>query len=292
MDVGRDVEHFKEGDAVTAEEMQYCGKCDSCKTYHFNSCTDLKEPGLTIPGGMAEYIVSHERYVWKINNIIKAYGEKDGYEIGALVEPTGISYNATIIKSGGLQPGFYGAVYGAGPIGLGSIALMRQAGVARIFAFEMNPDRRQLALQMGADYVFDPAELRNQQLTSTDVIMEHTHGWGVDIQVEAAGKPFILYPDMCRSLAPGGKIVNVAHSPDDEKTSVHLGKLGWFGSSVGGSNGHAGDGIFMKAINTLAAKRIDYRNMITARFDLTHAVAGIEEMAKQNGGKIIIHPDW
>lgn len=290
VEVGAEVVNFKPGDNVTAEEMQYCGSCDACRTYHFNCCSNLREPGLTVPGAMAQYIKAHERFVWNIDEIIDAYGDGEGFEIGALVEPTGIAYNATIVKPGGVRPGQYGAVYGAGPIGLGSIALMRQGGVAKIFAFEMNPDRRELARRFGADYVYNPAELAKAGVSIPELVMEKTRGWGLDVQVEAAGKPLVTYPQMDKSMACGGVIVNVAHSPDDERAIVNLAQLGWLGSFVGGSNGHAGDGIFKRVISLLAAKRIDYREMITARFGLDGAVDGILEMAKQNGGKIMIHP--
>ena len=62
----------------------------------------------------------------------------------------------------------------------------------------------------------------------------------------------------------------------------------WKGGSVAGSNGHAGDSIFRNAINVLASKRIDYRNMITGRFDLDHAIDAIVETKKASGGKIMI----
>ena len=234
--------------------------------------------------------MAYGRLVWNIDAIIGAYGVKDGFEIGALVEPTGIAYNATIVKTGGVRPGCYGAVFGAGPIGLGCIALMRQAGAAKIFAFEMNPGRRELARKFGADHIYNPADLARDGVSVPELIMEQTRGWGLDVQVEAAGKPLATYPQMDRSMACGGVVINVAHSSDDERTVVNLAQLGWLGSSVGGSNGHAGDGIFMRVIAMLASRRMDYRNMITARFGLDGAVDGILEMARQNGGKIMIDP--
>lgn len=287
-EVGSEVQNFKVGDHVTAEEMQYCGECEACRTYHFNQCSNLLEPGSTIPGAMAEYIAVHEKYVWGINDIITAYGEKRGFEIGALVEPTGISYNGTIVKSSGIRPGQFGAVYGTGPIGLGCIGLMRIAGMSKIFAFEVSDERRELAKKFGADYVFNPVELAKQGLTSKDVIMEMTDGWGLDLQIECAGKPHILYPQMDQSIACGGRIVNIAHSPQNGNVPVSVAQLMWKGGLVTGSNGHAGDSIFRNAINVLASKRIDYTNMISASFDLDHAVDAIVEAKKATGGKIMV----
>ena len=192
VEVGSKVKKFKVGDSVTVEEMQYCGVCDACRTYHFNQCQNLMEPGSTIPGGLAEYVKADEKYVWDIGDIILKYGNDIGYEVGALVEPTSISYHGTVIRSGGIKAGQYGAVYGTGPIGLGCIALMKTSGMAKVFAFEINEHRREMAKHLGADYVFNPLELADQGLTSTDVIMENTKGWGCDLQIECAGKPLIF----------------------------------------------------------------------------------------------------
>lgn len=290
VDVGSEVKNFKIGDHVTAEEMQYCGECDACRTYHFNQCSNLLEPGSTIPGALAEYIKVHEKYVWSINDIIAAYGEERGFEIGALVEPTGISYNGTIIKSGGIKPGQFGAVYGAGPIGLGCIALMRMAGASRIFAFEVSEERRELAKKFGADYAYDPIELSKKGITTSQLLMEMTNGWGVDLQIECAGKPHLLYPQMDQSISCGGRIVNIAHSPQNGNVPISVAQLMWKGGLVTGSNGHAGDSIFRNAINVLASRRIDYLNMITGRYDLDHAVDAIIETKRAAGGKIMVVP--
>lgn len=291
VEVGSEVQNIKVGDYVTGEEMQYCGECDACRTYHFNQCQYLREPGYTEPGAIAQYIKIQEKFTWKINDIINRYGEKDGCEIGALVEPTGISYNGTIVRCGGIKPGQFGAVYGAGPIGLGCIALMRIGGCSKIFAFEVSEERRKMALEFGADYVFNPVELQKAGKSSRDVIMELTDGWGVDLQIECAGQPHILYPEMDRSIAVGGRIVNIAHSPRNHAIPVNMAEHMWKGGSLYGSNGHAGDSIFRNAINVLASGRIDYRKMITGRYDLDHAVDAIEETMRARGGKILVCMD-
>ena len=288
VEIGKDVDTFKVGDYVTAEEMQYCGYCEECRTYHFNQCNNLLEPGSTIPGAMAEYIKVNKKFVWSINDIVEAYGVEEGLELGALVEPTGIAYNGTIIKSGGIKPGTYGAVYGAGAIGLGCIALMRQAGMAKIFALEVNEERQRMAKEFGADYVFNPVELSKQGIGSREVIMEHTHGWGCDLQIEAAGKPDILYPQMSLSVAAGGAIVNIAHSPKNDAAPVNVAQMIWRNGRVTGSNGHAGDAIFKNVIGLIASRRFDYRKLITGRYTLDEAEQAIIDTQKASGGKNLI----
>jgi len=291
VEVGGEVKRFKPGDYVTAEEMQYCGECEACRTYHFNQCDYLLEPGSTIPGGLAQYIKVHERYVWDIKDIIDAYGIEKGFMVGALVEPTGISYNGTIVRSGGIMPGQFGAVYGAGPIGLGCIALMRAAGMSKIFAFELSPERMELARQFGASHVVNPAELSKRGKTPADHILEETRGWGCDLQIECAGQPHKLYQDMCRAVSCGGGIVQIGHSPQNASVPVNMAQLMWKGGHASGSNGHAGSAIFRNAINVIASKQVDYTKMITGVYDLDHAVDAILETKKANGGKIMVKID-
>ena len=291
VEIGKNVKMRKVGEYVTAEEMHYCGTCDACRTYHFNQCHNLKEPGSTIPGGLAEYVAIKEKFVWSIKDIISAYGKEIGFKVGALVEPTAISYHGTIIKSGGIKPGQYGAVNGTGPIGLGCIALMKQAGMSKIFAFEVNEKRAAMAKEFGATHVFNPIELSKQRVTAADVIMDVTDGWGCDLQMECAGRPHQLFPIMDQAVAFGGRIVNIAHSPQNKDIPVNMAIHMFRGSSVAGSNGSGGDSLFRNSINTIASKNIDYYKLITGEYDLDHALDAIEETKNGAAGKVIVNMD-
>jgi len=74
-------------------------------------------------------------------------------------------------------------VFGAGPIGLLTIACLKLAGAGRIWAVEPVAHRRQMALQMGADAAIDPAR--------TDAAIElasETGGRGADCVIDCAAK--------------------------------------------------------------------------------------------------------
>ena len=68
IEVGTDVVTLKVGDKVAVEEMKWCGRCYSCRKGHVNQCTNLEEFGITAHGAYSEYVVSSERYCWKINS--------------------------------------------------------------------------------------------------------------------------------------------------------------------------------------------------------------------------------
>mgnify|MGYP000246464000 CR=1 FL=1 len=184
-EVGKEVTLLKPGDMVTVEEMIWCGRCIPCRNGYPNHCTNLEEIGFTIPGAFANYIAVDEKFCWKIDAIAERVGsEEKAYELAALTEPTCVAYNAMIERAGGFRPGHRVSVFGAGPIGLAGIALAKAAGASTIAAFEVSPQRLELAKKVGADFAYDPREVN-----AGEVMMELSKGEGFDFHVEAAGVP-------------------------------------------------------------------------------------------------------
>jgi threonine dehydrogenase-like Zn-dependent dehydrogenase len=284
VEVGKDVKSLRVGDMVAVEEMNWCGYCTPCRNGYPNHCENLEELGFTIPGAFAEYIAVGAKYCWKLDAVVERYGSKDkAFEAGSLVEPTGVSYNALFLRAGGFLPGAYVAVFGAGPIGLAAIALSRAAGAGRIIAFEVSPARLELAKTLGADEAYDP-----RSVTPSEKIMEATHGEGADLLVEAAGAPEHTIPEMEKSIAISGKIVQIGRAA--QKVPMYLETLQVRRGQVFGSQGHSGDSIFPSSIRMMASGRLDMTKMITARYDLEKTVDAIKASRERGHGKITVKP--
>ncbi|HIC93988.1 MAG TPA: alcohol dehydrogenase [Anaerolineae bacterium] len=281
-EVGSEVRDLKPGDMVTSEEMIWCGYCPPCRNGFPNHCVNLEEIGFTIPGAMAEYIAVGAKYCWKIDAIAEHYGDEDkAFEAGALVEPTCVAYNALFERGGGFRPGAYVAVYGTGPIGLAAIALSKAAGAAKVIAFELSGVRRELAKAVGADFVYDPREV-----VPSEVVMDLTGGQGADMHVEAAGAPTKTIPEMEKSLAINGKIVQIGRAA--QRVPMYLETFQVRRAQLFGSQGHSGHAIFPSVIRLMAAGLVDMTKIITARFDLDRALEALERATKREDGKIMI----
>ena len=87
------------------------------------------------------------------------------------------------MKFADVKPGETVAVYGAGPIGLLTLACLKVAGAGRIWAIEPVAHRREMAKHMGADAALDPAEID----TSRQILAD-TGGRGVDCAIDCAAK--------------------------------------------------------------------------------------------------------
>jgi threonine dehydrogenase-like Zn-dependent dehydrogenase len=284
VEVGKDVELLEVGDMVTVEEMIWCGRCIPCRNGYPNHCTNLEELGFTIPGAFANYIAVDEKFCWKIDAIAERFGsEEKGYEVGALTEPTTVAYNAMFERAGGFRPGHYVSVFGAGPIGLAAIGLAKAAGAGIIAAFEISPQRLELAKQVGADYVYDPREV-----AAGDVLMELSKGVGFDYHVEAAGAPHLIVPEMEKALAINGKIVQIGRAA--QRVPMYLEALQVRRSQVFGAQGHSGHETFPNVIRLIAAGRLDLSPIITARYGLEAAVDAIAKSTERADGKIIVKP--
>lgn len=285
--VGDNVTDFKVGDLVTGEQLHWCGKCISCRRGLYNHCRNMGRFGFVTNGAFAEYVAMRDKYVWNINGLLAVYGDKDkACEAGALVEPTGISYNGLFTRAGGFLPGAVVVVYGAGPIGLTSIALSRIAGASKIIVFEMTESRRQLALHFGADHVYNPQALADEGTSPHEVVLELTHGDGADIQVEAAGVPKSTLSEIEQSLAVGAKVVHLGRRAGAVPTNITIYQD--TGSQSFGSLGHTGWGTFGNIIKLMASGRLDMTPMITARYPLEQAADAVRSLANREGGKVMV----
>jgi len=81
-----------------------------------------------------------------------------------------------------LELGESAMVMGLGLLGIFAIQFLRLSGAYPLIAADLNPERRALALKLGADYAFDPSAP-----DFTEQVMKVTEGKGVRATVEVTG---------------------------------------------------------------------------------------------------------
>jgi len=284
VETGKAVTGLEVGDMVTVEEMIWCGRCIPCRNGYPNHCTNLEEIGFTIPGAFANYIAVDEKFCWKIDAIAERFGSEElAYEVGALTEPTTVAYNGMFERAGGFRPGHYVSVFGTGPIGLAAVGLAKSAGAGIIAAFEISPQRRELAKAVGADYVYDPREI-----SAGDALMELSKGQGFDFHVEAAGAPGLTVPEMEKALAINSKIVQIGRAA--KRVPMYLEAFQVRRAQAFGAQGHSGHETFPNVIRMVAAGRLNLSPIITSRYSLEDTVDAIAKSTKRTDGKILVKP--
>ncbi|MEM2637493.1 MAG: scyllo-inosose 3-dehydrogenase [Candidatus Korarchaeota archaeon] len=256
---------FEPGEPVTAEEMFWCGECYACAAGFPNQCERLEELGFTVDGAFAEYVAIDAKYLWSLRELEKFYNEEKLFQLGSLVEPTSVAYNAVIECGGGIRPGDNVAIFGGGPIGLGAVRILKSAGASIVILSEPAPERREIAKKLGADYTIDPTKEN-----VAEKILEITDGMGVNLFLEATGVPHRVFGDIERVIWDGrilgATVVIVARA--DVKTPVTGEVFQVKKARIVGAQGHSGYATFPRVIHGMARGILDVTPMITTTIEL------------------------
>lgn len=287
VEVGREVTDLRPGNPVCAEEIAWCGACLACRSGHLNSCERLGELGFTFDGAHAELVKTRAKYCWPIGGLLERLGEERGWQAGALVEPTSVSYIGMFVQSRSVLPGAGVGVVGGGPIGLAAIGLARAAGAGVVLAFEPSETRRALALELGADEACDPFALRNEGRTLAQVARERTGGRGLDMWIEASGAPGVL-EDVTGALAANADVVLLGRGAG--RAALDPETLIVSGGALCGSIGHSGSGAFGRVISLMAAGRLDMSRIVTATVGLDGALDALGRLRNREVGKVMVVP--
>ena len=282
VETGADARLFEEGDLVTAEVTDYCGRCDMCRKGFNGHCENFEQVGFTIDGAFAEYVAVPEKLLWDVSPLENAYDSRDDVlKAAATVEPSTISYHGLYGRAEGIRPGDYYAFHGAGPIGLTGMNVARAAGAGKVFAFEPSDDRRVIARDLGFEHVYDPIET-----SPAEVVEDVTDGEGVDVHVETAGAVGATYPAIQATLAEEANVVHISNAA--EPAEVDTREFQGNSAQLYGSEGHTGDRIYPGVIRLMAAGHLDNLPIVTSTFDLAEADAAIERAAKRVDGKVLV----
>jgi L-iditol 2-dehydrogenase len=190
---GTGVTGWSAGDRAALEPAVYCYHCEFCRSGRHNVCANIRF--LSTAGHPGFF---RERVNLPATNLV-ALPKTLSLEMATLVEPLAIALHS--LKFVELQPGDTVAVFGAGPIGLVTIAALKVAGAGRIVSVEPVPHRRDLARLMGADIALDPGEIDVARQIQSD-----TGGRGVDCAVDCAAKEDTTNQAI-RAARNGGRVV-------------------------------------------------------------------------------------
>jgi S-(hydroxymethyl)glutathione dehydrogenase/alcohol dehydrogenase len=249
--VGSGVTSVEVGDHVIPLYTPECGECKFCKSGKTNLCQAIRATqgqGL-MPDGttrffkdgkpiyhymgtstFSEYTVIPEISMAKITK--KAPLEKVCL-LGCGVT-TGLG---AVAKTAKVKAGDTVAVFGLGGIGLAVIIGAAMAKAGRIIAIDINPAKFEIAHQLGASDVVNPADYDKP---IQDVIVEMTGG-GVDFSFECIGNVKVMRSalECCHKGWGESVIIGVAGAGEEICTrpfQLVTGRV-WRGSAFGGVKG-------------------------------------------------------
>ena len=247
--IGENVKKLKEGMRVTVNPQIPCHECYFCLHGQENMCKLQNFAyGTTGDGAMREYInVKAER--------IHILPENVSYEEGATIEPLSVAIYA--VEQSGLRLGQDAAVIGAGPIGIMIIQVLRNAGANKIYVLEPVESKQQIALEVGADKVFDP-KAWNKVVRLTDKLgPEHVY--------DCVGKSTTFITAL--QLVKKGGYITLIGMHESKFEINNIWNMCTNNITVRGVYGYNHD-IFKKAINLFDQKKIKIDSLITKHIKL------------------------
>ncbi|WP_425350541.1 zinc-binding dehydrogenase [Brevibacterium permense] len=204
VEVGDSVEGFSVGQKVTAPFHHSCGRCRYCLAGRPNICENVVVYGFSGSGGSyGEYLLVKQADA----NLIMLPDNVSAKAAAALGCRFMTGYHAVV--RGGIEPGDWVAIQGAGGVGLSAIQTAAAVG-ARVIAVDISEDKLAMAKDVGASH-----GVNSRDGNVAGEIREITGG-GSDVGIDALGIQETI-TNSITSLRKGGRHVQVGLTGSEEK---------------------------------------------------------------------------
>jgi 2-desacetyl-2-hydroxyethyl bacteriochlorophyllide A dehydrogenase len=280
-EVGSDVTKFKPGDRVSVPASVWCGVCPACKRGDIQYCANggVWGGGEFFGKGLSGAQTGYVRVPYAdvcLTPIPENVPDEQAVFVGDVFS-TG--FHAAF--EGNIKAGDTVAIFGCGPIGLGTIVSAWQMGPKDVFAVDMFDNRLELAKHYGAKVI----DAREEN--AVERLREMTGGEGADVVVEAIGNPE-TFQQALKSVRRGGTVSVVGLFPTP--VEFPLNEMAYYGVrlSMGlGSLVHMD-----QLMGLLQSGRVDLSPMVTHTFSLDDALEAYElfENHKDQCLKIMLKP--
>lgn len=188
--IGSSVTNLKIGQRVSGEGHVVGRNSRASRAGKYHLDPETMGIGVNLPGAFAEYVKIPAFNIIPLPDIIDD-------EIGAILDPLGNAVHTALAFD---LVGEDVVITGAGPIGIMSAAVARQAGARHVVITDINAQRLKLAEEV--------ADVRSVNVTKEDlrdVMAELGMKEGFDVGLEMSGSPVAL-DQMIDHLVMGGKI--------------------------------------------------------------------------------------
>lgn len=265
-ETGSKVTRFKVGDHVSVEPNISCDNCAACLSNRQNFCERWKGIGVTLSGGMAEYVVVPEKAVFNIGTL--------PFLSGSFVEPLSCVLHG--VERARFKLADRVLILGAGPIGILLSKVIQLQGASEITQVDLNKSRLELAKKSGAAKV----------CASLDELPRDAF----DVVVDASGSTFLMERalDFARK---GGTVLWFGVPRRDAKLALPAFPVFEKGLILLSSYTSVRNSI--QAVSLLESGKIDVTSLISHQLPLEDFAKGVETIEKGIEGvlKVVILPE-
>ncbi len=253
------------GARVTGSNDVFCGKCEACRSGRWRYCKEFKEIGFKGDGAYAEYVDVPAAGLVRLPDSLS-------FEEAALAEPLGVALG--VLEKIEAKAGGTCLIFGAGSIGLCTLAAAKALGLRKIVVAATSSARLAVAKELGA---YATVATREEDIYER---MKEIHPEGTDYIIDATGAEECVQNalKLCKkggyvALAGygGGRNMNI-RIDDIHINNLHL---------VGAGNNWNMHG---RAINLMADGAVDMKPLVTNIIKLEEFEKGLELARKRPVG--------
>jgi NAD+-dependent secondary alcohol dehydrogenase Adh1 len=175
-EIGSAVSNVSVGDTVIVHPLITCGLCRACRAGDDMHCINSAFPGISVDGGMANFLKTSARSVVKLD---PSLAPKD---IAALADAGLTAYHAVKKASPLLYPGTKAVVIGAGGLGHIGIQCLKALTPAEIIVVDRSPAALDLTKSWGANHTVlaDGSQVEK--------VKDITDGQGAEVIIDFVGE--------------------------------------------------------------------------------------------------------
>lgn len=267
---GKKADSYEVGDCVVVNPCVPCGECWECRNDMENLCVNPYHYGQTGDGGFAEYVVADAGQLFKLPKDISP-------DIAPQTEPLAcVMSGIQMIRP---TPVDDVLLYGAGPIGLTFIRVLKMYGVRKLAVCAKGAKRISQAKDCGADIVID-----TEKETASEVLKrEWNHGADLVIDAVGAGK---IMEEAVRLLNSHGRLLLFglnynasAKVPPAVFTQKELKVYGALGKN------------FVDSLALLQDEALGIKDFVSHRFALKDIHKALKLLKSKEACRVIIYPD-
>lgn len=271
--VGENVKDLKIGDRVVPGPV-YALPCNKCH-YCLQGKEELCENPRFADYAYAEYLKIPAKYCYKMP-------ENLSFEEGALIDLLACTLHGA--DRSNFSIGDSVAVIGQGPAGLFLTQLAKLAGASKVIASDISESRLKFAKKLGADFTVNAGK---QNPTKT--VLELTNMKGVDVAIDAVGKPITASQAVEVTRGGGRTVIFGFHLKPGE---INLARVFDRELEIKASFRTVGELDYHRAMDLVSTGKIDAKSLITHSMPLAQIRHALELIEKDLEGvvKVILRP--
>ncbi|KAL6219736.1 hypothetical protein ACLB2K_007495 [Fragaria x ananassa] len=282
------------GSRVVGAFIMPCGSCSYCAKGHDDLCEDffaynrakgtlydgetrlfLRISGKPVymysMGGLAEYCVVPA-------NALTILPKSLPYTESAILGCAVFTAYGAMAHAAEVRPGDSVAIIGTGGVGSSCLQIARAFGASDIIAVDIQDDKLQRAKIFGATHVINAAKEN-----AVDKILEISGGKGVDVAVEALGKPQ-TFLQCTQSVRDGGKAVFIGLTAAGVIGEVDINRLVRRKIQIIGSYGGRARQDLPKIVRLAERGIFDLSSAVSRRYKFEESASAYQDL---NQGSIV-----